>query len=66
MARSISPASRILTGLTSTPSDAATAWIAANWPIPEGMAASRRTAARDTPGAICLSSSSHFPVRLYS
>src|SRR5882724_2845560 len=27
---------------------------------------SRRTAARVTPGAICLSSSSHFPLRLYS
>ena len=28
--------------------------------------ASRRTAARVTPGAICLSSSSHFPLMLYS
>ena len=34
-ARSISPASRMLTGLTSTPSDGATAWMAPNWPIPE-------------------------------
>ena len=37
MARSISPASRILTGLTSTPSDGATAWIAPNWPVPVAM-----------------------------
>ena len=49
MARSISPASRTLTGLTSTPSDGATAWIAPNWPIPAAMAGSRRTAARVTP-----------------
>ena len=38
----------------------------ANWPIPAVMAGSRRTAARVTPGAICLSSSSHFPLKLYS
>ena len=38
----------------------------ANWPMPEVSAASRRTAARVTPGAICLSSSSHFPLKLYS
>ena len=37
-ARSISPASRTLTGLTSTPSDGATAWMTANWPIPAAMA----------------------------
>ena len=30
-------ASRTLTGLTSTPSDGATAWIAANWPSPAGI-----------------------------
>ena len=30
------------------------------------MAGSRRTATRVTPGAICLSSSSHFPPMLYS
>ena len=65
-ARSISPASRTLTGLTSTPSDGATDWMAANWPIPAVMAGSRRTAARVTPGAICLSSSSHFPLMPYS
>ena len=35
-ARSISPASRTLTGLTSTPSDGATDWMTANWPIPAG------------------------------
>ena len=35
-ARSISAASRTLIGLTSTPSDGATDWITANWPIPAG------------------------------
>ena len=34
-ARSISPASRTLTGLTSTLSDGATAWMAPNWARPE-------------------------------
>ena len=38
----------------------------ANWPMPAGMAGSRRTAARVTRGAICLSSSSHFALKLYS
>ena len=66
MARSISPASRTSTGLTSTPNDGATDWIAANWPIPAASAGSRRTAARVTPGAISLSSSSHFPLMPYS
>src|SRR5262249_34359538 len=65
-ARSISPASRMLTGFTSTLSDGATAWIAANSLVPEPWAASRRTAARVTPGATCLSSSSLFPPMLYS
>ena len=60
MARSISAASRTSTGLNSTPSDGATAWMAANWPIPAVRAGSRRTATRVTPGAISLSSSSHF------
>ena len=60
MARSISDASRASTGINSTPNDGATAWMAANWPIPEATAGSRRTAARVTPGAISLSSSSHF------
>src|SRR5579863_4940990 len=41
-------------------------WIIANWPIPAVMAGSRRTAARVTPGAISLRSSSHFPHKLYS
>ena len=41
-------------------------WQKENWPIPVGMAGSRRTATRVTPGAICLSSSNHFPARLYS
>jgi RadC-like JAB domain len=66
IARSISPASCTLTGITSIPSDGATAWIAPNWPIPWGMAGSRRTAARITRGAISLSSSSHFAPIAYS
>jgi hypothetical protein len=40
--------------------------MAENCPIPEAMAGSRRTATRVTSGAICLSSSSHFPPRLNS
>ena len=62
-ARSISPASRTLIGLTSTPSDGATAWMAANWPIPAAMAGSRRTAARVTPGAICFEQLQPFPAQ---
>ena len=65
-ARSISLASRMLIGLTSIPSDGATIWMAPNWAFPEGLPVSRKTAARVTLGAICLSSSSHFPLRLYS
>ena len=65
-ARSISPASRTLIGFTSTPSDGAAVWMAPNWPIPAAAPGSRRTAARVTPGAICLSSSSHFALRPYS
>ena len=61
MARSISPASRTLTGLTSTLSDGATAWIARELALPRSRPASRRTATRVTPGAICLSNSNHFP-----
>src|SRR5262245_53716503 len=49
-----------------TPTDGATDWIATNWPIPAVMVGSRRTAARVTPGAISLSSSSHFPLTPYS
>jgi hypothetical protein len=60
MVCSIPLASRASTGVNSTPSDSATAWIAANWPVPEVMAGSRMTAARVMPGAISLSSSSHF------
>src|SRR3954447_6807873 len=40
--------------------------MAPNWAFPEGLPLSRKTAARVTFGAICLSSSSHFPLRLYS
>src|SRR5262249_46030376 len=65
-ARSIWPPSRTSTGLSSTPNGGATAWIAANWPMPAVAAGSRRTTARVTPGATCLSSSSHFPLTLYS
>ena len=60
-ARSISGTSRTLIGTTSIPSDGATAWITPNWAGPVGMVGSRRTATRVTLGAICLSSSSHFP-----
>src|SRR5262249_45592142 len=38
----------------------------ANWLTPAVITGSRRTAARVTPGAIALSSSSHFPLKLYS
>ncbi len=65
MERSISSASRSLIALTSMPSDGATDWITAYWPIP-AEAGSRRTAARVTLGAICLRSSSHLPHKLYS
>src|SRR5262249_24681651 len=44
----------------------ATDWIAPNSPVPEGRAGSRKTAARLTAGATSLSSSSHFPPKLYS
>ncbi len=54
-----------LIALTSMPSDGATDWITAYWPIP-AEAGSRRTAVRVTFGAICLRSSSHFPHKLYS
>jgi hypothetical protein len=55
-----------LIALTSTPTDGAKDWITANCPIPAVMAGSRRIAARVTPGAICLSNSSHFPLKVYS
>ena len=66
MSRSISPTSRTLTGLASMPSDGAADWMAPNCPIPEAMVASRRTATCLTSGAICLSTSSHFPLKPYS
>src|SRR4051812_10215017 len=47
-------------------SDDAAGWTAANQLVPEPKLVSRTTAARVTLGAICLSSSSHFPPRLYS
>src|SRR2546423_10474635 len=58
MERSISSASRTLTGRNSMPSDGATDWIAPNWASP--MVRSRSTATRVTRGAISLISSSHF------
>src|SRR5947199_6757106 len=63
---SISPASRMLIGLISTPTDGAAVWMAPHWPIPAVMAGSRMTAARVTRGAISLSSSSHFALVAYS
>ena len=42
------------------------AWIAANCPSPGGYSGVAKDATRVTPGAICLSSSSHFPLRPYS
>src|SRR5262245_45182022 len=57
--RSISPASRTPSGLSSTPKEGATPWIAANCASPDGLLDSRRTATRRTPGAISLSISSH-------
>src|SRR5262249_38994598 len=64
--RSISPALRTPIGVNSTPRDGATDWMAPHWPVPPGSAASRMIAARVTPGASSLSSSSHFPPILYS
>src|SRR5262245_48504468 len=52
-----------VSGLTSTPTDRATDWMTANWPIPVIAVGSRRTTARVTPGTISLSSSSHFAHR---
>src|SRR5215467_7895319 len=66
IARSISPGSRKLTGVSSTPSVGATDWIAPNCPIPAAMAGSRRTATRVTLGAISLRSSSRFTPMPYS
>jgi hypothetical protein len=42
------------------------AWMTANWLVPEPCAASLRTAALVTLGAISLSSASHLPLKLYS
>src|SRR5262249_46622284 len=50
--RSRSPASRMLTGITSTFSEGATAWIAANCPVPEVVLASLSTTTRVMVGAI--------------
>jgi hypothetical protein len=60
------PASPTLTGLNSTPSEGATDWMTPSCPLPWDRARSRRIAARDTPGESSLSSSSHFPLMLYS
>src|SRR5262249_18817805 len=50
IARSISPASRTLTGFSSTPNDGATDCIAPNWPAPTARRGSQMTATRLTPG----------------
>src|SRR5262245_3210862 len=65
-ARSITPASLTLSGVNSTPSDGATDWMAPSCPLPEAKPRSRRIAARITLGESSLSSSSHFPLKLYS
>src|SRR5262245_36603667 len=56
----------MLIGITSTPSDGATVWTAAKLLIAKLCLASRRTATRIRPGAICLSNSNHFALRLNS
>jgi hypothetical protein len=53
-------------GLSSTPSNGAADWMAANCPMPELRVGSGIIPARLTRGVISLSSSSHFPLRLYS
>src|SRR5262245_3765159 len=63
---SSSPGSLTLTGTMSTPSAGPTEATAANCPAPDRIAGSRTTAARVTPVATCLSSSSHFPLVPYS
>src|SRR4051794_10664981 len=66
MPRSISPGSRMASRITSTPTEGAMDWIATHWPIPAGSAASRKTAARVTPGAASFSNSRYFPLMPYS
>src|SRR5262245_13422880 len=58
--------SRTSTGVASIPTDGATSCIAANWPLPEVMDGSQRTAARVALGTICFRSSSHFALVPYS
>jgi hypothetical protein len=66
-ARSISFASRNSIGFNSAPNDCATAWIIVHCPIAAaGVPGSRSTPTRVVPGAISLSSSIHFPAKLYS
>src|SRR5262245_56036831 len=65
-ARSISLASRTSIGVSSTPKEGATAWMAPNCPLPDACLGSRSTATRARPGAISLSSSNHFTLTLYS
>src|SRR5215472_16090926 len=66
MVRATSDWTLRLTGLTSTPSEGATDWMTANWPMLAITDGSQRTAARVAAGAICFSSSSHFALKLYS
>ena len=63
--RSISPASRTSTGLSSILKAGPTAWIAPNCPMPDATAGSAGPP-RVAPGAISFSSSSHFPLMPYS
>src|SRR5262245_6211543 len=66
MPRSSSAPSGRSIGLTSTPSNGPTAWMAPSCPLPEARLGSRMTAARVTCGAISLSSCSHLPLMPYS
>ena len=65
-ARSISSASRTSTGLTSTPTDGATAWMTGELADPGAYGGISKDRRSRHAGAICLSSSSHFPLKLYS
>ena len=67
MARSISPASRTLTGLNSTPNDGATDLDRAELPDPRDVAQDPEGPPRAScPARSALSSSSHFPLMPYS
>jgi hypothetical protein len=63
---SISPVSRMSTGLNSSFRPGAAPCIAAQSPMPAGVPAARNTPTRVSDGAISLSSSSHFTLSPYS